>query len=423
MKLYCVDHFKQIKINIMNHLKTLLLFCCLFIFGCQDNSSQKDFSQNKISIPELLDRNEQLWYGKEWENTQNAYVHAREAIKKDPTSAKEYLRLAQLFIHEARVTGEHGHYYPGALDMLDQSITFASDDDVKFRAMTNKAGVLLSQHEFAQALELGKIAVQLNPYNAHIYGVLADAFVEMGDYENAVKMADQMMAIRPDLRSYARVSYLREIHGDVNGAKEAMKMAVASGFPSYEQTAWTQLTLGELYEMYGEEDIALDVYNSILSNRENYPFALAAKASILINRGEYQQAEKFLKEGIAIIPEVGFYEQLAHIYKKQNRREAFDQVIPEIFSMLKDDVEHGHNMNLEYATIYSELLGDYDEALKYVMSEYKKRPNNIDVNRMLAKIYFEKNDLTQAKKFANVAARTGSKHPDLIQVKELLASK
>lgn len=407
----------------MNHLNPLFLLICLFFFGCQDNNTKKDISQTEVSIPQLLDRNENLWYGKEWENTQNAYVHAREAIKADPTAAEEYLKLAQVFTNEARVTGEHGHYYPGALEVLDKAITYADNDDVMFRAMTTKAGVLLSQHEFQEALNLGKQAVQLNPYNSHIYGVLVDAYVEMGDYENAVKMADKMISVRPDLRSYARVSYLREIHGDVEGAKEAMRMAVESGFPSYEQTAWTQLTLGELYETYGETDKALQVYNSIHTTRENYPFAIAAKANIMMEKGKYDEAEKLLQAGIAIIPEVGFYEQLAHIYKKQNRTAEFDEIIPEIFTMLKDDVDHGHNMNLEYANIYLELLDDQDKALTYALEEFQKRPENIDVNRMLAMIYFEKNDLSQAEKFAKVAERTGSKHPDLIKIKGLLASK
>lgn len=53
------------------------------------------------------------------------------------------------------------------------------------------------------------------------------------------------MSIRPDLRSYSRISYLREIYGDLDGAIEAMKLAVTAGYPGYEQTAWARLTLGK----------------------------------------------------------------------------------------------------------------------------------------------------------------------------------
>jgi hypothetical protein len=50
-----------------------------------------------------------------------------------------------------------------------------------------------------------------------------------------------MMAIRPDLRSYSRVSYLREIFGDIPGAREAMLMAIQAGYPGQEETASTHL--------------------------------------------------------------------------------------------------------------------------------------------------------------------------------------
>jgi hypothetical protein len=38
-----------------------------------------------------------------------------------------------------------------------------------------------------------------------------DGNVEMGNYDSAVAFADKMVALRPDLTSYSRVSYLREI--------------------------------------------------------------------------------------------------------------------------------------------------------------------------------------------------------------------
>ena len=57
-------------------------------------------------------------------------------------------------------------------------------------------------------------AQQVNPYNAYVYGLLVDGNVEMGNYDTAVAYADKMVGVRPDLTSYSRVSYLREIFGD-----------------------------------------------------------------------------------------------------------------------------------------------------------------------------------------------------------------
>jgi len=94
-----------------------------------------------------------------------------------------------------------------------------------------------------------KVAEELQksfPYNAFVYGILVDANVEMGNYDTAVDKADKMVSIRPDLRSYSRISYLREIHGDNTGAIDAMKLAVDAGAAGDEATEWGQNTTGKI---------------------------------------------------------------------------------------------------------------------------------------------------------------------------------
>lgn len=58
--------------------------------------------------------------------------------------------------------------------------------------------------------------------------------------------------------------------------------------------------------------------------------------------------------------------------------------------MLEDDMKHGHNMSLEYAAIYTDLLENPDKALEYIQQDQTLRPDNIDINRRLAKIYMLK---------------------------------
>ena len=56
-----------------------------------------------------------------------------------------------------------------------------------------------------------------------------DALVELGEYDEAVRVSDQLQSLKPGLSSYSRVSYLRELHGDHAGAIEAMQMAANAG--------------------------------------------------------------------------------------------------------------------------------------------------------------------------------------------------
>jgi len=375
----------------------------------------------KSDVPDLVQRSTKIQLGKEWDGVQNTYQDKVLALKKNPQDAEAKIHLANIFIKEARVTGEHGHYYPAALKMLNSVLSQDElDNDSKFIALMHKAGVQLSLHEFSSALQTGQEAVKLNPRNAQIYGVLVDSNVELGNYGQAVKLSDKMIQLKPDLRSYSRVSYLRQIHGDIPGAYQAMKMAAEAGYPGTEETAWTMLTLGELYAQHGESEKATSIFNQILEMRADYPFAIGALAELQYEKGNLKEAEKLINEAIEIIPEVGFYVTLAHLYKDTDRKAELKEITKEIFLMLEDDVVHGHNMNLEYADIHLNLLDDPKSALEYVNKEYEKRPANIDVNRMMAEVYLALDDLDQTKTYAAAASVTDSKDPALLKIKAAL---
>jgi len=389
-------------LNLLLGVLVIVLACLLTsCIESRESKSQVDaVGSGAVKVGKLLPRGEAIQYGKEWDYVQNTYAETAGVIAKKPEDSKAKIQLAQLFVKEARVTGEHGHYYPAALELLDHTIENVADDkDMLFLAMTYKAGVLLSLHEFEKALEVGNKAALLNPANAQIHGVLVDANVELGRYEKAVTLLDRMLQIKPDIRSYSRASYLREIHGDVDGSIAAMTMAIKAGYPGYEETAWAMLTLGDIYQQYGKFAEATKVYDQILAIRPNYPFALEGKAQVMIAQGEDKIAEIVLKQAIDIIPEVGYYMTLAELYKSQNRIDEVGVLVDEIMLMLEDDTASGHNMNMEYAEVYIELAEDTDKALQYAEKEYAKRPMNIDVNRLMAKALIAAGEHQKAERY------------------------
>ncbi|MFZ1704690.1 MAG: tetratricopeptide repeat protein [Saprospiraceae bacterium] len=393
----------------------LMLYTFLF-FSCDNNLTGTKQMVQAFKIPELLNRNAKIQNGKEWDDVQSSYQKQKMDLQKNQKDYEAAIRLSQLFIREARVTGEHGHYYPAALKMTQYVLQDSANNDMKFLALVTQAGVQLSLHEFEAALETGQKAIQLNQRNPQIYGVMVDAHVELGKYSEAIEYADMMIALKPDLRSYARISYLREIHGQVSEAIEAMKMAVKAGIPGQEDTAWAMNTLAEMYKMYGDNQKAKATFEEILAMRPHYPFAVGGLSEIALDENNFTLAEAKVNEAIDIIPEVGFYITLAEIYQKTNRKNQADETIKEIFAMLQDDQDSGHNMNLEYANVYLNLQNDPDMALKYALAEYNKRPKNIDVNRIMAKIYMAKNDVEKTKEHTKIAQSTQSKHPEIIDL-------
>lgn len=303
-------------------MKYLLLLSVLFYFSaCQSDQAKV------VEIPELLDRSEKLQYSVEWSETRNKYADLKHKLKQNPENIEAKLQLCNLYISEARITGEHGYYYPAALGMTESILAnkeLKKDDE--FMALSFKASVQLSLHDFKNALATAQKAVQLNPHNAQIYGSLVDAYVELGNYDMAVEYADKMVSIRPDLRSYSRISYLREIHGLIDESIEAMKMAVEAGSPGSEEKSWAALQLAQLCFRYDKVREAESILNQILTERDDYPFAIAALAEINVKEKNYEEAERRLIEACQIIPEVSFYINLAEIYKIQNRQEELEEM-------------------------------------------------------------------------------------------------
>lgn len=405
----------------MNLIKPFSLLVYVLFIGlgtaslhsCIEGKSQQ---ASQVTLPVLLDRNPAIGSAEEQERYQQTYMTLMNRLWKTPEEVDARLRMVQLYMLEARATGEHGYYYPAALQVLNEINTLKPTQAETFQALSLKASVQLSLHNFRQALETANQAVALNPHNAQIYGALIDAHVELGEYDKAVEMADKMISIRPDLRSYSRISYLREIHGKVEGALEAMRMAVAAAYPGYEESAWCRLTLGNLYKTYGDLQNAEFQYKTILMERPGYPFATAALAELEQEKGNYEAAEKLLKEACAVIPEVGFYQQLASLYLETGRDEEAMQIREQVLEMLADDEAHGHKMSMEYAAVYRDLFGNYEKALEYAMLEYAVRPENIQVNRLLASIYLKMDKPEVARTHLEKASRTDSKDPELSEL-------
>jgi tetratricopeptide (TPR) repeat protein len=238
--------------------------------------------------------------------------------------------------------------------------------------------------------------------------------------------ADKMVGLRPDLRSYSRVSYLREIYGDYTGAKVAMKMAVTSGVVGQEETEWCTVQLGHLYEVSGMLDTATMAYNSALAARPGFAPAYAGLGRVERANKNYDKAIDYFNKAIAQLQEYSYYEELATLYELKGDKAKANQNIETALTMLNDeadkgnnDDEIGHYSDRELAYAYL-IQGDADKAVEHALMEYNRRPNNIDVNEALAWCYYKKGDVVNAKKYIAVALQTNSKNPVLNSRAELI---
>ncbi|HWY12640.1 MAG TPA: CDC27 family protein [Bacteroidia bacterium] len=395
---------KNLYVILVSVTGTLLV--CILLFS----------KKAEAKIPSFKERAGGVSLSAEWLNTKKAMQGLLAAIEQNPEDYKAMLQLSQAYIQESRITGNHGYYDKAALELLDKILEAQPKN---FDALCFKATVLLSQHHFAEGLTVAQQALPINPDNAFIYGILCDANLELGKYDEAVKMADKMVSVRPDIRSYSRVSYLREIYGDMPGAKQAIKLAIAAGYPGLEQTEWTRCILAHLYENTGILDSAEYQYKMALQERPDYAFAIAGLGRIAKAQGNYKDAIYYFEKAKGMIIEFSFSDELTDLYRLNKQPNEANTNAEEVIRMLgpNSDVEgengHGHYADKELAYAYLKI-NDIENALKHALLEYERRPANIDVSETLAWVKYKNNEFTEANKLINAALKTNSKNPVLL---------
>lgn len=386
--------------NIMKIFKLLsITTCAVILLSCGNSKQSSDEDTSATSYKPLLERNAKLTNSPEWNKKQNDVDLLFKKIKLNQNDHKSKLMLAKHYMNEARITGEHPYYYPAALTILNDVL---EADESNFQAMALKASVMLSLHHFQEAKELGEKAVILNSNNAFIYGVLVDANVELGNYEEAVILSDKMQSIRPGLESYARVSYLREIYGDIPGSIEAMKLAYKSSMAGTEQAAWVGNTLTELYIKEKKYDDARALSNLILEQRPSYAFSIDALGQIHYAKGNYDSAIMMYEKAIDMMPEFSFYTHLAEAKLAIGDDKEAQKIYKDVIPMLEEDAESGHFMDLELASIYLKT-GNKNKAMEHAEIAYNRRPQNIDVNKRMAEVLMANGETEKAKVYLKEA--------------------
>lgn len=355
----------------------LLTILVLTAIGCSKNP----FSD--VYKPAELHARKSGLYEQDFRMQQQKYAAAVALLEERPNDVKPYAELAKIYMTEARVTGEHPYYYPVAIHAIDHGLKHHEHDA---ELLMLKTSVLLSLHHFAEARTLATDLVTRAPNTAPIYGMLVDANVELGYYDQAIRAADKMMSIRPGLESYARVSHLREIHGDTVGALEAMKMAVQAGMPGTDEAAWTRSTYGTLLFNAGMHAQAEEQFMLARLERNNYPFALAGLARLRRASKDYTSARALLDSAFAMMPEVSFLEEKAMVAADQGSKAEEMALLAQIETMLNEDEAAGHNNDAERAVIYAKHGYKLDDALKHAQREVSMRPKNKTAQQALAMV-------------------------------------
>jgi tetratricopeptide (TPR) repeat protein len=325
-------------------------------------------------------------------------------VEQSPRDVRSLVLLGLAYQQRVRETGD-ASFYPRSGAALRRAARLEPRNAL---AATGLAALAASRHRFEEARRLAERARRLAPRTAGPLGVLGDSLVELGRYRRAFSTFDRMAELKPNLASYTRGSYARELLGDSRGAIVAMRLAVEAGTGTVEPQAWTLVQLGNLDFDNGRLARAALSYRQALAVFPGYVHAEAALARVAAARGRYGAAIRLYRRAVERLPLPQYEGALGDVLRIAGReteaREAFGAVhaIEQLLA--------ANGVRTELETALFDL--DHDLAVRGALTRarlaYQER-KSIEAEDVLAWALYRNGHCAEARRHSVRALRLGTR--------------
>jgi len=300
-----------------------------------------------------------------------AIEKAQTEINKHPDHAAYYSLLAMAYARRARETSDV-QYYTKAEETLHRCFAITPDN---YEGLKTLAWLQLGRHEFAKALETATKLNQKVPDDVLVYGYLADANTELGNYKEAVAAAQWMLDLRPgNVPGVTRAAYQRELHGNLPGALELMQMAYDSTPPAEsEDRGWLLTQMGHLSLVAGDLSQAETYANRALGLFPDYHYALGMLAQVRAAQKHYDDAVKLLRKRYTEAPHAENLYALAEALELAGQTDDSQKAFAEFERKSRAETNFADNSNHELVAYYVDHARQPGKALEVARREIARR--------------------------------------------------
>jgi tetratricopeptide (TPR) repeat protein len=302
---------------------------------------------------------------------QKAITAARAQIQKDPKSAQSYNDLARALVRRGRETGNPDYYRQAEL-AVQNSLRVEPDNFEGYKA---RVTVLLGLHDDAAALELAQKLNKHIPDDVLVRGLIADACMELGDYEQAENQAQWMLNLRRgNIPGMIRGAFLRTAFGDVEGALDWLTSAFKlTGFSEVEDRAWLATHIARLRLQTGKLELADQILQQALEIFPDYYFALDALAETRSAQGKHGEAVDLLHRAQKMAPHPRRLFSLAVALSLAGRAPEAKIAFAEFELRAREISDKPDNANRELISYYTDYAHKPAEALRVARAETATR--------------------------------------------------
>jgi tetratricopeptide (TPR) repeat protein len=296
---------------------------------------------------------------------------ARKEIARDATRTDMWNDLALALARRARETADPS-FYKEAWQATERSLALEPGN---LEARKLQVWILLGQHEFARAVEAGEALNKAVPDDVLVYGFLADAYVELGQYDKAEKAAQWMLDMRPgNVPGLTRAAHLRELFGDHDGSVEFMDTAYRRiADREVEDRAWVLTQIAHVSLLTCRAAAAEQVLNEALSLFPEYHYALAQFANLRAQQGRWDEAVALRERHFAAAPHPENQYELGVALARAGRTAEAQAAWDAFESAARKESASWDNANIELIYYYADHANRPADALALAEREAKRR--------------------------------------------------
>ena len=326
---------------------------------------------------------------------------AQAKLARHEQDPRTWADLGTAYVEKARITANPA-YYPKAEGALRTSLTQQPDGNGP--ALTGMGALANARHDFAAARSFGERARAVLPHTAEVYGVLTDAYTQLGDTEAATTALQRMLDLEPGVSSFTRAAYEFELHGRVDDARHALDRALADAVDPAD-IAFCRYRLGELAFDNGDVDTAARHYEAGLRAVPLDPPLLQGKAKVAAARGQTGEALAGYRELVSRLPNTQYLQEYALLLTSAGEGELAERQYTLIEQQQQLQAAAGATDDLSAALVAADR-GDAGQALQRAQAEWSRRQPVFVADALAWALHLNGRD-TEAITYADRAASTG----------------
>ena len=285
------------------------------------------------------------------------------------------------------------------------------------RAWTLLAWVRMIEHRFHDALAAATRAEKLTPNDPRLLLLKSDTLTELGRYDEAATLTQQLADTAPSIPAWTRAAHLRFLFNDLDGAIQIMSMAARAGAARGETSAWVWLDLARLHLDAGNLAAAKDALAAAERAQPGLPATRSNEARLQLAMGNPRAALSLYREALNKMPSAEDALSAWRIAQQLHDKGLEKHMAALLVGFAKLDLARSRRALAEHLA----ERGQFDSALKYARGEYADRPD-IYSAATLARVLNRAGKTLEARRYAKIALALDTPDPQLADVRALVAT-